>query len=419
MKSFGTILNDNTHVKVELSRYKNEKKKYDKVLPTVFNPFDAWGNLLSDVKNQGSCGACWAYSMTGSLNDRYSIMSLGQMFDSLSPYQMLICQGAIPPKDTEDEAYFKKINNQSHSQGECNGNSLYTAMDFVYCFGLTTTRCVNRGEFEKYHIKKPEDVKSVKDIPICQDILGPLYETCLDKDVASRFYRSIAGYAVDSDIESIKQEIYKWGPVSTGFQVFQNFMDYSGIDIYMGPEKEGDSPIGGHAVKILGWGEEIVNGEKVDFWWIENSWGTDWGRSGYFKMKMDIKECQLEQNVVAVIPDLPTFDLRYLSYKITMNEANDFIRSWFKVEPLTGYKYSAIEKIKKGELKGNLDNFICEYPPDFKTMWVGEMSIEDMRAFALKLNKRYFSNQLIFFYLILAFFIGKGLHYIKKKFFIK
>ena len=102
-----------------------------------------------------------------------------------------------------------------------------------------------------------------------------------------------------------------------------------------------------------------------------------------------------------------------------MNEANDFIRSWFKVEPLTGYKYSAIEKIKKGELKGNLDNFICEYPPDFKTMWVGEMSIEDMRAFALKLNKRYFSNQLIFFYLILAFFIGKGLHYIKKKFFIK
>lgn len=418
MKSFGTILNDNSHVIVQSSRYKQEQKKYDKILPKVFNPFDTWGNLLSDVKNQGACGACWAYSMTGSFNDRLAIMTLGQFFDSLSPYQMIICQGAIPPKDTTDPAYFKEINNQAHSQGACNGNSLYTAMDFLYCFGLTSTRCVNEGEFKKYGIKKPEDVKDAKDIPICQDILSSSYDTCLDKSVASRFYRTIAGYAVDSSIESIKQEIYKWGPVSTGFQVYENFInEYNGIDIYMGPTTS--TPIGGHAVKILGWGQETVNDKPVDFWWIENSWGTKWGRSGYFKMKMNIPECQLEKNVVAVIPDLPGFQLDYLLYKISVNEANDFIRSWFKVEPLTGYKYSAIEKIKKGELKGNLDNFICKYPPNFKTMWVGEMSIEDMRAFSLKLNKKYGTKTFWLLAIVVAFFIGKAIYYIKKKFPLK
>jgi len=416
-KSFGTILTDNTHVKAQAARYKQEKKKYLKVMPKIFNPFDTWGNFLSDIKNQGKCGACFAYSICGSFNDRLAIMTLGQYFDSLSPYQMIICQGAIPPKDTMDSEYIKEINKQAHSQGACNGSSLYSSMDFLYCFGVTTTRCVNAGEFADYKIKKPEDVITDKDIPICQDILGSSYDTCLDKSVASRFYRTIAGYAVDNDVESIKQEIYKWGPVSTGFQVYNNFVrDYDGIGIYMGPAKDSkESPIGGHAVKILGWGQEKVGDEMVDFWWIENSWSTAWGRGGYCKFKMNIPECQLEQNVVAVIPDLPGFKLDYLLYKINVDQTNDFIRSWFKVEPLTGYKYSAIEKIKEGKLKGNLDNFICKYPPDFKTMWAGEMTIEDMEAFALKLNKKYGISTTYWLMIILcligSFYIGKGVRF--------
>lgn len=56
--------------------------------------------------------------------------------------------------------------------------------------------------------------------------------------------------------------------------MFDNFVnDYDGIGIYMGPKNKNDSPIGGHAVKILGWGKE----DGVDFWWMENSWGVNWG----------------------------------------------------------------------------------------------------------------------------------------------
>lgn len=36
------------------------------------------------------------------------------------------------------------------------------------------------------------------------------------------------------------------------------------------------SALGGHAIKILGWGEE--NG--VPYWLAANSWNTDWGDNG-------------------------------------------------------------------------------------------------------------------------------------------
>ena len=34
--------------------------------------------------------------------------------------------------------------------------------------------------------------------------------------------------------------------------------------------------LGGHAVRILGWGSE--NG--TDYWTVANSWNTDWGENG-------------------------------------------------------------------------------------------------------------------------------------------
>lgn len=36
------------------------------------------------------------------------------------------------------------------------------------------------------------------------------------------------------------------------------------------------SAVGGHAIKVLGWGEE--NG--TPYWLCANSWNTDWGDNG-------------------------------------------------------------------------------------------------------------------------------------------
>ena len=41
--------------------------------------------------------------------------------------------------------------------------------------------------------------------------------------------------------------------------------------------------MGGHAVKIFGWG--VDNATNQSFWWAQNSWGKGWGIGGYFKLE--------------------------------------------------------------------------------------------------------------------------------------
>ena len=54
-----------------------------------------------------------------------------------------------------------------------------------------------------------------------------------------------------------------------------------------------------HNCEITGWG---IQGE-TPYWQIKNSWGTEWGDKGYFKMIRGKDNCGIESNVVAGIPD--------------------------------------------------------------------------------------------------------------------
>ena len=52
--------------------------------------------------------------------------------------------------------------------------------------------------------------------------------------------------------------------------------------------------LGGHAIKIMGFGTE--NGE--DYWLVANSWNEEWGDHGYFKIKRGTNECQIENPII-------------------------------------------------------------------------------------------------------------------------
>jgi cathepsin B len=96
---------------------------------------------------------------------------------------------------------------------------------------------------------------------------------------------------LESDEDQIKQEIMKHGPIEVDFSVYADFPSYkSGVYKHVTGEF-----LGGHAVRMLGWGVE--NG--TPYWLIANSWNTDWGDNGFFKILRGKDECGIEQDGVA------------------------------------------------------------------------------------------------------------------------
>ena len=84
------------------------------------------------------------------------------------------------------------------------------------------------------------------------------------------------------------------GPVETAFDVFSDFLNYkSGVYQHVT-----GNLLGSHAVKILGWGVE--NG--TPYWLAANSWNTDWGDKGFFKILRGRNECHFEYEIVAGLP---------------------------------------------------------------------------------------------------------------------
>jgi len=90
---------------------------------------------------------------------------------------------------------------------------------------------------------------------------------------------SVVTYA---STNAMKNDLITNGPVETYFMVYEDFYYYS-TGIYTPTTTQ---EVGYHAVKIIGWG--VDNG--VSYWLVQNSWGTSWGMSGYFKIATGVCE---------------------------------------------------------------------------------------------------------------------------------
>ena len=84
--------------------------------------------------------------------------------------------------------------------------------------------------------------------------------------------------------------VFSW----VAFQVYEDFLTYkSGVYRHTT-----GGYLGGHAVRLLGWGVE--NG--TPYWLVANSWNEDWGDRGYFKVLRGVDECGFENDIVAGLP---------------------------------------------------------------------------------------------------------------------
>lgn len=96
-------------------------------------------------------------------------------------------------------------------------------------------------------------------------------------------------YSVKRDETHIQQELYQNGPVEAAFTVYEDFINYkSGVYQHVSGKA-----LGGHAIRILGWGVE--NGAK--YWLVANSWNSDWGDNGYFKILRGVDHSGIESEI--------------------------------------------------------------------------------------------------------------------------
>jgi cathepsin B len=188
-------------------------------------------------------------------------------------------------------------------------------------------------------------------------------------------------------IEYIMENIYKWGPATTGMKVYPDYYTFDPVnEIY---EWNGEGPqVGGHAISIVGWGEE--HGKK--FWWIKNSWGENWGINGYFRMVRGTNNCEIEENVMTGAPDFfyplgykhePDTDFGELDI-VPQTQLQQRIREdtginvlAAGIEPTTGYTRKAMARLPGFDFSAPIK--LSELP-DFKKFIAGVDATEGQRS---------------------------------------
>nr|AAR88096.1 cathepsin B-like cysteine protease [Callosobruchus maculatus] len=251
-----------------------------KDLPEEFDARKQWSKCesIKEIRDQSGCGSCWAVSSASVMSDRICIQSDQKNQLRISAADMIECcesctfsvdgcHGGIPSftfTEWKDSGFV--------SGGEYNSTN--------GCMSYPLPRC-------------NPSCKTLYDAPTCKkecDKGSPLkYEE--DKHYAKQAYR------IMSKVErQIQLEIIKNGPVVASFTVYADFIHYlSGVYKFDGESKL----LGGHAVRIIGWG--IENG-TYPYWLVSNSWNERWGDQGLFKIWRGKNECGIEEEITAGLP---------------------------------------------------------------------------------------------------------------------
>merc|ERR1712241_1561991 len=221
----------------------------DDEVPGEFDARKQWQEFIHPIRDQQRCGSCWAFSASEVLSDRVAIVQ-GSPSPVLSAEDMVSC-------DRSDHG--------------CRGGELSTAWNYLTSTGIVTDSCFPY-------------TAGGGDAPSC-------ITECVDSESFVRT-RATGSYAINGAI-NMQKDIMTHGPIQVGFKVYRSFQVYrSGIYHKRFLEV---LPMGGHAVKIVGWGVGTdIFGRPVDYWTVANSWGSSWGQDGFFQIKRGNDECGIE-----------------------------------------------------------------------------------------------------------------------------
>jgi len=190
-----------------------------------------WANkgAVTAIKNQGSCGSCWSFSTTGSV-EALNFIYTGNLI-GLSEQNLMDCSG-------------------NYGNNGCNGGLMDSAFKYIianngidreadYPYQAAAGSCRFQSAWTGATMKGYSDVQSGNE--------GALASAANSQPVS---------VAIDASHQS--------------FQLYSN-------GIYF--ESACSSSALDHGVLVIGYGSD--NG---DYWIVKNSWGTGWGMSGYIWM---------------------------------------------------------------------------------------------------------------------------------------
>jgi VCBS repeat-containing protein len=191
--------------------------------------------LVTDVKDQGSCGSCWAFASYGSLE---SVLLLEEEWDF-------------------SENNLK--NTHGFDWGPCDGGN--ADISTAYLTRWSGPIDEEDDPYDIYDSSSPElpPEKHVQEVLFIPGREGPL------------------------DNDNLKWAIQEYGGVYSSFYYTANYYN-SGTAAYYYPR----SPNHNHAIALVGWDDNFsadnfsTTAPGDGAFIAKNSWGTDWGEDGYF-----------------------------------------------------------------------------------------------------------------------------------------
>lgn len=270
------------------------KKIEGLAVPDSFDSETNWpkcAKIIGDIRDQSNCGCCWAFGAASAASDRMCIATNGTVQIPLSAQDMCFCGSDNGCDGGYPEDAWQTISAQGLvSGGQNKGLGPFGA---GFCSAFSLPHCHHHGPTrdDPYPSEGAPGCPSVTNSPACptscdSDAKAPHNSFTKDK-------YSFKGEVnvIDSDPDAIAQAILTSGPVEAAFTVYSDFENYvSGIY-----KATTDKQMGGHAIRIVGWG---VDG-GVKYWKVANSWNPYWGEKGYFRIARGTNECGIEDSCVA------------------------------------------------------------------------------------------------------------------------